>query len=41
MMGKDKNKDREHKDGETTASSETITSPQDASSETEKQGMPP
>ena len=30
MMGKDKNKDKEHKDGETTASSETITSPQDA-----------
>ena len=30
MMGKDKNKDKEHQDGETTASSETITSPQDA-----------
>ena len=29
-MGKDKNKDREHQDGETAASSETITSPQDA-----------
>ena len=29
MMGKDKNKDREHQDGETAASSETITSPQD------------
>ena len=29
-MGKDKNKDKEHQDGETTASSETITSPQDA-----------
>ena len=30
MMGKDKNKDKEHQDGETAASSETITSPQDA-----------
>ena len=30
MMGKDKTKDKEHQDGETTASSETITSPQDA-----------
>ena len=30
MMGKDKNKDKEHQDGETTASSETVTSPQDA-----------
>ena len=30
MMGKDKNKDKEHQDGEATASSETITSPQDA-----------
>ena len=30
MMGKDKNKDKEHLDGETTASSETITSPRDA-----------
>ena len=30
MMGKDKNKDKEHQDGETTASSETITSPWDA-----------
>ena len=30
MMGKDKNKDKEHQDGETTASSKTITSPQDA-----------
>ena len=30
MMRKDKNKDREHQDGETTASSETITSPWDA-----------
>ena len=30
-MGKDKNKDKEHQDGETTAtSSETITIPQDA-----------
>ena len=29
-MGKDKNKDKEHQDGETAASSETITSPQDA-----------
>ena len=29
-MGKDKNKDKEHQDGETTASSETITSPRDA-----------
>ena len=29
-MGKDKHKDREHQDGETTASSETITSPWDA-----------
>ena len=29
MMGKDKTKDKEHQDGETTASSETITSPQD------------
>ena len=28
-MGKDKNKDKEHQDGETTTS-ETITSPQDA-----------
>ena len=28
-MGKDKTKDKEHQDGETTASSETITSPQD------------
>ena len=30
MMGKDKNKDKEHQDGETAASSETITSPWDA-----------
>ena len=30
MLGKDKNKDREHQDGDTTASSETITSPWDA-----------
>ena len=30
MMGKDKNKDKEPQDGETAASSETITSPQDA-----------
>ena len=30
MMGKDKNKDKEHQDGETTASSETVTSPWDA-----------
>ena len=30
MMGKDKNKDKEHQDGETAASSETVTSPQDA-----------
>ena len=29
-MGKDKHKDREHQDGETAASSDTITSPQDA-----------
>ena len=29
MMGKDKAKDKEHQDGETAASSETITSPQD------------
>ena len=29
MMGKDKNKDKEHQDGETAASSKTITSPQD------------
>ena len=28
-MGKGKTKDKEHQDGETTASSETITSPQD------------
>ena len=28
-MGKDKAKDKEHQDGETAASSETITSPQD------------
>ena len=27
-MGKDKNKDKEHQDGETAASSKTITSPQ-------------
>ena len=30
MMGKDKNKDKEHQDGETTASSETVTSRWDA-----------
>ena len=30
MMEKDKNKDKEHQDGETAASSETVTSPQDA-----------
>ena len=30
MMGKDKNKDKEHQDGETTASGETINRPQDA-----------
>ena len=30
MMGKDKNKDIEHQDGETAASSETVTSPLDA-----------
>ena len=30
MMGKDKNKDKEHQDVETAASSETITSPWDA-----------
>ena len=30
MMGKDKNKDKEHQDGATTTSSETITSPWDA-----------
>ena len=29
MMGKDKNKDKEHQDGETTTSSESTTSPQD------------
>ena len=29
-MGKDKNKEKEHQDGETAASSETITSPWDA-----------
>ena len=29
MMGKDKNKDKEHQDGETTASGETITSSRD------------
>ena len=29
-MGKDKNKDKEHQDGGTAASSETITSPWDA-----------
>ena len=29
MMGKDKNKDKKHQDGETAASSETITSPWD------------
>ena len=29
-MGNDKNKDKEHQDGETAASSETITSPWDA-----------
>ena len=28
-MGKDKNKDKEHQDGETAASSETVTSPWD------------
>ena len=28
-MEKDKNKDKEHQDGETATSSETITSPQD------------
>ena len=30
MIGKDKNKDKKHQDGETAASSETVTSPQDA-----------
>ena len=30
MMGKDKNKDKEHQEGEIAASSETITSPRDA-----------
>ena len=30
MMGKDKAKDKEHQDGETAASSETVTSPWDA-----------
>ena len=30
MMGKDKNKDKEHQDGETAASSKTATSPWDA-----------
>ena len=29
-MGKDKSRDKEHQDGETAASSETVTSPQDA-----------
>ena len=29
MMGKDKNKDKEHQDGETAASSKTITIPRD------------
>ena len=29
MMGKDENKDKEHQDGETAASSETVTSLQD------------
>ena len=29
MMGKDKNEDKEHQDGETATSSESITSPQD------------
>ena len=29
-MGKDRNKDKEHQDGETAASSETVTSPWDA-----------
>ena len=29
MMGKDKNKDKEYQDGQTAASSETITSPRD------------
>ena len=29
-MGKDKNKDKEHQDGETATSGETITSPWDA-----------
>ena len=29
MIGKDKNKDKEHQDGETATSSESITSPQD------------
>ena len=29
-MGKDKNKDKEHQDGETVASSKTVTSPRDA-----------
>ena len=28
-MGKDKNKNKEHKDGETAASAKSITSPQD------------
>ena len=45
-MEKDKNKDKEHEDGETVTSSETITSPRDASptetsARTGKQGMPP
>ena len=30
MTGKDKNKDKEHQDGETASSAETITSPQGA-----------
>ena len=29
-MGKDKTKDKEHQDGETAASSEVVTNPQDA-----------
>ena len=47
MMGKDKNKDKEHQDGEPTASSKTITSlgmpasPTETSGGTGKQGMPP
>ena len=46
-MGKDKNKDKEPQDGETAASSKTVTSPwmpaspTETSAETRKQGMLP